>query len=63
MTLDLRFNLITDVSPLSGLTSLTTLNLSDNSVTDVNGLSSLTSLITIISLEQLDYECESIVGI
>ncbi len=42
--LDLSFNSITDVSPLSGLTNLTDLNLFANQVADISALSGLTGL-------------------
>ena len=43
---DNRF--ITNISTLSGLTSLTTLRLSFNSITDISALSGLTGLTTIL---------------
>jgi internalin A len=42
--LGLARNKITDVSPLSGLTSLGSMHLYDNNITDVSFLSGLTSL-------------------
>ena len=40
-------NQITDISPLAGLTSLTTLYLNDNSITDISALDDLTALTTL----------------
>ncbi|MBE9125624.1 MULTISPECIES: leucine-rich repeat domain-containing protein [unclassified Coleofasciculus] len=42
--LNLNFNQITDVSPLSSLSNLTELNLGGNQITDVSPLSGLTNL-------------------
>ena len=47
ITLDLRNNPISDVSPLSGLTNLTTLDLVHTSISDVSPLSGLTNLRTL----------------
>ncbi len=41
---DIREDFITDISPLSGLTKLTSLSLSHNAITDINPLSELTNL-------------------
>jgi internalin A len=42
--LNLKWNKITDITPLSALTNLTYLNLSANQITDITGLSALTNL-------------------
>ena len=41
-------NSISDISPLAGLTSLTTLYLDDNNISDISSLSNLTSLTTLL---------------
>ncbi|MEG4287624.1 leucine-rich repeat domain-containing protein [Microcoleus sp. C2C3] len=47
--LNLNWNKITDITPLSALTNLTYLNLNYNQITDITGLSALTNL-TYLSL-------------
>jgi len=42
--LNLKWNKITDITPLSALTNLTYLNLSTNPIADITGLSALTNL-------------------
>jgi len=44
---ELRTNQIEDISPLSGLTKLTSLDLSNNQITDISALSGLTALETL----------------
>eukprot|EP01051_Picozoa_sp_SAG22_P009189 SAG22_NODE_748_length_7489_cov_39.991070_2_plen_131_part_00 len=45
--MELSYNQITDLAPLSALTSLTTLDLCYNQITDIAPLSALTSLTTL----------------
>jgi internalin A len=50
--LNLNWNKITDITPLSALTNLTYLNLNYNQITDITGLSALTNL-TYLSLSSI----------
>ena len=46
-TLDLRWNMISDIAPLAAMTRLTTLRLAANEITDLRPLASLRSLTTL----------------